>query len=50
MGDVPSDPALVPPPENRKDIPERYRAQYTTPLKAEVIAGQPNTADFELAE
>lgn len=49
VGDAPTDPRLTAPPEDRKDIPEQYRVSYTTPLKADVVAGRENTADFELS-
>ena len=49
-GYFPDDPAYTPPPENRTDIPEKYRLPYTSPLSAEVVAGRDNTVDFELAD
>ena len=50
VGQEPLDPAYTPPPENRTDIPEKYRLPYTSPLSAEVVAGRDNTVDFELAD
>ena len=50
VGQEPLDPAYTPPPENRTDIPEKYRISYTSPLSAEVVAGRDNTVDFELAD
>jgi hypothetical protein len=49
FGQEPLDPAYVPPPLNRGDIPEKYRIGYTSPLSADVVAGRDNTIDFELA-
>ena len=50
VGQEPLDPAYTPPPEDRSDIPEKYRLPYTSPLSAEVVAGRDNTVDFELVD
>jgi hypothetical protein len=49
VGQEPLDPAYVPLPENRADIPEQYRVPHTSPLTADVVAGRDNTIDFDLA-
>ena len=48
VGQEPLDPAYTPLPENRADIPEKYRAPHTSPLSADVVAGRDNTIDFDL--
>ena len=49
VGQEPLDPAYVPLPENRADIPDEYRVPHTSPLTADVVAGRDNTIDFDLA-
>lgn len=49
VGQEPLEPAYVPPPEERVDIPDKYRVPQTSPLSADVVAGRDNTIDFELA-
>ena len=48
VGQEPLDPAYTPPPEDRTDIPDKYRVPHTSPLSADVVAGRDNTIDFEL--
>lgn len=48
VGQEPLDPAYTPPPDDRGDIPEKYRIPSTSPLSADVVAGRDNTVDFEL--
>ena len=48
VGQEPLDPAYTPLPEDRADIPDKYRAPHTSPLSADVVAGRDNTIDFEL--
>jgi hypothetical protein len=48
LGQEPLDPAYTPPPEDRTDIPSKYRTPHTSPLSADVVAGRDNTIDFEL--
>ena len=49
VGQEPLDPAYTPLPEDRADIPHKYRAPHTSPLSADVVAGRDNMIDFELA-
>ena len=49
VGQEPLDPAYTPLPEDRADIPDKYRAPHTSPLSADVVAGRDNMIDFELA-
>jgi hypothetical protein len=48
VGQEPLDPAYTPLPEDRADIPDKYRASHTSPLSAEVVAGRDNTIDLDL--
>jgi hypothetical protein len=50
VGQEPLDPAYTPLPEDRADIPDKYRAPHTSPLSADVVAGRDNMIDFELAD
>jgi hypothetical protein len=49
VGQEPLDPAYTPLPEDRADIPDKYRAPHTSPLSADVVAGRDNMIDFDLA-
>jgi hypothetical protein len=49
VGQEPLDPAYTPPPEDRTDIPSKYRTPHTSPLSADVVAGRENTIDLDLA-